>query len=181
MANFIDQLNSIMKRAETETWELIQIISDDERLHNQFPTMKKVYVDTFRQLENEVLKLQPTTEREFRLKNMLAAIVQDLQGATQGLYVSLFTTSNFHENGEETARFFKATIRGSLKRFDYLFNEMKKVVYSPALVEDNQNELTEEDTGEEEFGIGIQHVDLGDEDCFLIDDMDIYEGDGYYA
>jgi len=157
-------------------YELIQIISDDERLHNEFPALKKVYVDTFRQLENEVLKLQPTTQREFRLKNMLAAILQDLQGATQGLYVSIFTTSNFHEFPQEKARVFKATIRGALKRFNYLSNEMERQVFSPML-NTQENEVVVE---EEEVNV-VSYVDIGDADCLFIDDMDKYEGGDYYA
>ncbi|GAA5345960.1 hypothetical protein [Planifilum fimeticola] len=179
MANFIDQLNTIREQAETETWELIQVISNNERLYGEFPAMKKVFIDAFRQLEIETLKLQPTTQQEFRLKNYLASILQDLQGATQGLYVSIFTTSNFHENWEETARFFKATIRGTLKRFNYLSNEMKRQVFSPVLKVD-QDSLIEDDTGEEEFGIGIQHVDIGDADALFIDDM-FEEGVDVYA
>lgn len=176
MTNFMDQLNTIREQAEKETFELIQIISDNERLHEEFPAMKRVFIDTFRQLEVETLKLQPTTEREFRLKNMLAAIVQDLQGATQGLYVSLFTTSNFHENGEETARFFKATIRGTLKRLNYLSNEMERQVFSPMLNTQEKKVVVEE----EEVDV-VSHVDLGDDDALFIDDMVMYEGVDAYA
>lgn len=184
MNNFMEKINSIREAAEKEVLELIEIISDDERLHNEFPAMKKIFIDTFRQLEIETLKLQPTNQKEFWAKNYLAAILQDLQTAIKGLFVCVFTTSNFHEFPQEKARFFKATIRGSLKRFDYLFNEMKKVVYSPALVEDDSNDLIGEDTEEtveEEIGFGFNHVDIGDADCLFIDDMDKYEGVDAYA
>lgn len=158
--DFIDQLNFIREQAEKETFELIQIISDNERLHNEFPVMKKVFIDTFRQLEIETLKLQPANQKEFWAKNYLAAILQDLQTAIKGLFVCVFTTSNFHEFPQEKARFFKATIRGSLKRFDYIFEQLKKQPYHPVLDEDEIDLFEEE--GEEEAEEDVIEIDLDD-------------------
>ena len=167
MANFMEKINSIRESAEKEVLELIEIISDDESLHNKFPALKKVYQDTFRQLEIETLKLQPANQKEFWAKNYLAAILQDLQTAIKGLFVSIFTTSNFHEFPQEKARFFKATIRGSLKRFDYLFEQLEKQPYHPVLDEDEIDLFEEEgEEGEEEDVIEIDLDDYIGDDVF---------------
>lgn len=165
MDNFIDQLNAIREQAEREVDELIMVISDDESLHNEFPALKKVYQDTFRQLEIETLKLQPANQKEFWAKNYLAAILQDLQTAINGLFVCSFTTSNFHEFPQEKTRFFKATIRSSLKRFDYIFEQLEKQPYYPVLDGDEIN-LFE---GEEEAEEDVIEIDLDD-----------YIGDGVF-
>jgi len=160
MNNFMEKITSIREAAEKEVLELIEIISDNERLHSEFPTMKRVFIDTFRHLELETLKIQPTNQKEFWAKNYLASILQDLQTAINSLYVCIFTTSNFHEFPQEKARFFKATIKGALKRFDYIFEQLEKQPYYPVLDEDEIDLF--EGEGEEEAEEDVIEIDLDD-------------------
>ena len=165
MANFMEKITSIREAAEKEVLELIEIISDNERLHNEFPTMKRVFIDVFRQLELEVLKIQPTNQKQFWDKNYLASILQDLQGAIKGLYICISTTSNFHDSPKEKSLFYKATIRNSLKRFDYIFEQLEKQPYHPVLDEDEIDLFEEE--GEEE----AEEYEIDLDDLLLKEDI----------
>ena len=81
------------------------------------------------------------------------------------MYICISTTSNFHDSPKEKSLFYKATIRNSLKRFDYIFEQLEKQPYHPVLDEDEIDLFEEE--GEEE----AEEYEIDLDDLLLKEDI----------